>query len=557
MTIDIQIKQNIEINSLITITSPNKNTLKNAELILNNKFFLRSNLDVIDFTPNIDWNYTHNKAAKTYQLYLHALDMISVLCDAFTMNKDDSYLRKAIEIIYDWSDFKNTNNHGNTLIWSDHSSASRTITLTYLLVLLKSNDISFKYNIELLYKIMFENIHFLYIGEVYKRNNHGIMMDRALLQASIVFEFENALIYQEKAIYRIKDNFYNSFSHKSTHLENSPEYHLLVNRLFLTVQDFLKIHDLSLGEDIAEKLNQAEDYYKFITKPNLELPLLGDTKKINMKNIKKNYNSFLDSEAGIAILQAINKNKPINSTWISFIAGYSSLVHKHYDDLSFTLYNNGHDIFVDSGQYNYSNSKERFYVKSTKAHNTITINNSNYTLFEPNKVKNIINITDFNSNHIYDYVKGINFGYKDTEISRSIVFVKSGIIFLLDRISSNKTQMIRQHFNLAPHIKILEEDKNKTILDSKGTKISIEQFNPVDSLIVHKADLKKPYAIMSEKLNEIIKIQQIEYSKKAKNHYFLTVITFNQSNNVNNIQFNDIEGFLSFESEGIPYNFII
>lgn len=557
MSISLNTEYNIQFDNLIKINNTGNNTIKYADMILENYFFLRSNLDIVDFSQGLDWDYKHNVGANTYQLYLHSLEPVSTLLNAFILTKKEVYLSKALEILLSWNNYQKNGNK-NEMIWTDHAAASRTVILSNLLVLLLTEkNLEFKFDLKLLNTILLENINFLYSDHAYKRNNHGIMMDRALLQASTIFKFPNSDIYFEKALYRVKDNFYNSFSHKSVHLENSPEYHLLVQRLFQSIEDFLQEYGLTLGNDINQSLLRSNEYLRYILKPNQYLPLIGDTKKIHMKNINKNYDSFFDEAAGISVLQSKNKDVPQHSTWISFVSGYSSLVHKDYDDLSFCLFADGQDIFVDAGQHSYSRSKERLYVKSAKAHNTITVNRENYTLFEPYKAKDKIKLEAFNSNPIYDYVKGINLGYKDIEIERSILFIKEGFIFLLDKISSNIKHSVSQHFNLAPNINIVESNRNKTILDSNDFKIIIEQLNSADQLTIHKGDIETPYAIISEEFGKVTPIYQLEYEKNIKDDYFLTLISLNQKSIISNIQFNQNTSCLTFELNYTPFNLIL
>lgn len=556
----VQHKMNTTINinksylkHLIKITSPNSDTLTHADLIMKDMFFLNDNLSIIDFTKGINWDYNHDVGPNTYKLYLHSLRPVSILCNAFEITGNSNYLIKALDITLDWNRFQSNNNHYFT--WYDHSVASRTLVLTDLYIL--AQDHLSKSKLNALGNILIENINFLYDDTAYRRNNHGIMMDRALLQAGMIFDIEPSLPYVEKALHRIKDNFKHSFSVKSTHLENSPEYHKVVQDLFFDVEDFLQCFDLTLGEEIIHRLTNTNKYYRYITKPNGKLPLLGDTKGMNSPIKVKSYDSFIDSEAGIAILQNKQKDSPENSTWLSFIAGYSTLTHKHYDDLSFTLYANGEDIFVDSGKHSYGGSPIRKYIRSSIAHNTISINNRNYSLLDPLEANGKIGITDFTTNDFYSFVKGINMGYKDTKITRSIIHIKSGTIIILDKIKSNRIVNISQIFNLAPHISKTNGDKLNLTIKSKNNDIIIEQLNSANSLIVHNGNPDQPKAIISEKYGKTINIKQLEYTKKAKEDFFLTVITFNPQSKVDNIQFNEHNNLLSFNLKDFPVNLII
>ncbi|MBS4204788.1 heparinase II/III family protein [Lederbergia citrea] len=261
-------------NRLLKLTEINNNTTKNAHLIINNTFVLQESLDKLTFGERIDWDYKHHVSPNTYQLYLHSLMPISFLSNAFELTNDVSYLEKAIEIVKNWARFERTDNE-NKFIWYDHTSAYRTHNLIYLYLCLGDNISLYPELNELIIK----HAEFLYSDKYYRKNNHGIMMDRALIQSGVVFNYQKSDNWINKGLFRLKDNFYHSYSSRGIHLENSPEYHLVVQNLFISIEDFLLKYNLSLGSEIVDKFEQIEDYYSYILKPDGFLPLIGDSSR--------------------------------------------------------------------------------------------------------------------------------------------------------------------------------------------------------------------------------------------------------------------------------------
>ncbi|MBS4223365.1 alginate lyase family protein [Bacillus sp. FJAT-49682] len=376
-------------------------------------------------------------------------------------------------------------------------------------------------------------------------------MDRALIQSGVVFEYEQSDNWINKGLFRLKDNFYHSYSSRGIHLENSSEYHLVVQNHFISIEDFLNKYNLSLGSEIVDIFEQIEDYYSYILKPDGFLPTIGDSsrKKINNKN--KKYTSLLDLDAGIAILQSKNNSNPKRSTWMSFVCGYSTLTHKHLDDLSITLFYNGDDIFVDSGKHSYGSSPARGYVRSAKAHNTIVINDKNYKLPKPKIAKDKITITDYASNQIYYFVKGRNFAYEGVSIERSLIFFKPDVCIILDRIMNGQSQKVSQIFNLGPSTSVIQKDINHTIIKAPNSHIHIEQLNGADELVVHKGNKDKPYAVISEQFSKLTETHQLEYIVNGDKVFFLTVIRMGKDNDrVSNIQFDTMSNILALEVDG-------
>src|SRR5699024_3348333 len=71
-----------------------------------------------------------------------------------------------------------------------------------------------------------------------------------------------------------------------------------------------------------------------------------------------------------------------DETFITFKSGKIINNHKHADDLSISYIFNEEDILVDSGTYTYQMSNIRKYFMSSRAHNTILIDNANYDFLE-------------------------------------------------------------------------------------------------------------------------------------------------------------------------------
>lgn len=275
--------------------------------------------------------------------------------------KKIEYLKKSYEIYLNWKDYAK-GKEVSYYCWYNHSISNRAVTFVYFYTLAKDYiNIDEKELHELLVK------HAEYLNSKYVNNNHGIMMDRSLIILSSFLNHEKSSRWRNKAIFRIKDAFYRDFSYKGIHLENSPEYHNIVRQLYSSTSNILEVNNGSLGDNIKSKLKMTSQYLKYVVKPDGTLPIIGDTELKSLK-VNKRFDSMYDEEAGIVIMQTKNENEPNKSTWISFICGYGSQTHKHFDDLSFSLQFNGKDFFIDSGKYNYNENDKIRSISSLHLH---------------------------------------------------------------------------------------------------------------------------------------------------------------------------------------------
>lgn len=546
----------IEPKKLIKVSTPNERSLDRAESIMKNEFFLMNNLETISFDTKIEWNYSHHTSANTYQLYIQCLNVISYLCDGFAKNNDEKYLLKAYEILLDWIYFVKTDQEKNKFKWVDHTVANRVMNIIYFYNISKG-EIDF--NEEIILNLLLDHGDFLENDKNYVQNNHGIMVDRSLLLLAVFMEGHNkSTEWFQKAKLRITNAIYRDFSHNGVHLENSPSYHLMTRRIFNQVEQFLVENNATLGKEVRQKLIQMKEYIQYILKPNNNVPLIGDTQKGNITWVKKLYDSFSDSHAGITIMQS-EAEIPTNSTWLSFICGYGRKTHKHRDDLSISLFYNGKDILVDSGRYNYDSKDElRKYFLSPNAHSTISILNKDYTIEDPFKYRNKIKTVAFTSNGNYDFVKGINNAYEGVSIQRSIIFFKPNIIVIFDQIESEDENTYQQIFNFSNEVIISDSNKDKVKGWVANDHICIDQIKLADSLKIYSGNRQEPRAIISEEFGKITDISQAVFSKQGTKVDFLTTISLGSGNgNLKKVDFEEDTKTITLKIKNREFNIII
>ena len=175
------------------------------------------------------------------------------------------------------------------------------------------------------------------------------------------------------------------FSEDGLHLEHSPEYHLfMANHLtFLKESGWLSNGFDSLT-DLVEKVSTAADW---MATPNMNVIPLGDTAN-NAKMSKLWPHSNLELIIGTKLFQKsgllINNSVSqlgLNSQLI-FSAQFHSRQHKQADNLNVLYHQNGKPLLVDPGTFTYQyDAKERMYCESTRAHNTIEIDNLNHSRY--------------------------------------------------------------------------------------------------------------------------------------------------------------------------------
>lgn len=494
----------------------NSNERKRVELFLNDEWLVRKGFTPLDISKGINWNYQHSNNAATYQTYIHSL---GILNDLLKISKADNNLKlekKAKDLILDW----NSTDHkkGKNYAWKEHPVSSRINNI----IAFQSNAAKHKLSQKVFDKLVIDHCFYLSNERNYKFNNHGLMMDNALINAaSHLADPEKKKLYIEKALYRIRYAIQRDFSRNGVHLENSPEYHRMILMIYRSIEKKLKELRIPLGKQEIEILKLAHNFRGYIIQPNNVYPMIGDTGNIPDSRIKKIFRDFHDSEAGITIFNNLNEEEPENSSMMIFKSGYFNKTHKHYDDLSTYLYLEGEELLIDSGKYSYVISDPvRQHVVSPKGHNVINLPGQDYKLVNPFQEQFNLKITKRVSKTNYKLVTGINKLYKGTTLTRYNILTKENVCIILDRVVSRNSKEAYQNFNINENaeIKKITDLEYEIMLNDKL--YNIQTYNRAGSNI--KSEIENGY--ISRKFGDYQENERILFKQEGKNLTYITVI---------------------------------
>lgn len=516
--------ERIEEEDVLPLLKRDKHSVRIAKKALKNVIEPFPNFDTVDFDDTFNWEVTVEKYGHSYQLYIQSLRVVSALLLEYERTKKRDYLNQSKRIVESWMDY--AEGHTNSaMIWYDHPTANRAQTLIHFLYLARNH---YDLDSERYRKILERHAQVMSNPEIYKYNNHSLMMDRALIIIGRILKHEPFI---QLGISRAVETFWYSFSAKGIHLENSPSYHGMVVRIYDELEEYLNKFDRSLGDIILKYLDKAKDYYSLIAKPDHELPELGDSSGGKVEN--KVYKNIFDYELGLVVMQ-YELPTPV---YMTFISGMSGKTHKHSDDLSITLSYGKDDILVDAGRFNYSKSKERNYMTSARAHSTVYIKGKSYKRENENRFTRDIDITSYFDTDSHTIAKGKNETFGESKLYRSVVQLKKyPIIFVFDS-AVVKDQTVVQNFNLHHTVKVTEHRKDKAQLTLKsGQEAILYQLSSVDSYELLDATSNKDIiqAVNTASFGKTVDTHQLQYQKVDVNadYVFETMILMNPDLNV-------------------------
>lgn len=524
---------------------PNANSVLIANRIIKGELYVHASWKTVRF-DKIKWNEDPYKD-NTWCFYLHSLDIVAYLINGYEMEHNDQYLKKAEEIIESWIiSNPSKENQMSTYAWKDHSVANRVINMIQFWMSYKSSSIYNERFKKLLMKSLMQHGDYLELDSNHTFiNNHGIFQDRSLIELAVLFsEFPNAVKWYGKATNRLLAHAKKDVSPSGVHLEHSDSYHLIVMRLFGTINEFLNYHNRPIHE-LADLVYKMQEYIAYALKPNMQIPTNGDSgadtlgylSKEDIKNPKLLYVETRGSEGEKIALSKLYKdagtafirnNLSFNRSqlYLRFLAGFHSRVHKHADDLSLLLSIGETDFFIDSGKYNYKEDDPyRQYFRSTLAHNTVTVNRKSYPIEDELVGKS--QIIGFEEKEHCVFVRGRHTLYAGVTFNRTIVYVKStGSILLQDDLLSTKERVYTQVFNIGEQVELIPLGKKRCLLESKidGKIIELKQLNNVTEYKEYKGSANPISGWYSDKFNQKKPINQLQFTNRGENLEYKTVI---------------------------------
>ena len=259
-------------------TQPNSNSITIADKLVNNELYVNSIWPTYPFTDQLTWRENPYND-ESWVFYLHSLDLVGFLMNAYEKNPSQVYLEKAKWYIESWMAANpSPDNQASTYAWDDHSTANRVVNMIYFWHYYKNSSIYDPVFEQSLIDMLEKHGDFLADDRHYTaHNNHGIFQDRSLIELALLFpNMENSQYWYNKAMDRLMIHVQNDVTPSGVHKEHSPDYHNITLDLFRGVSDFITQFDRK-SDELTNTITKMEDYLAYLIKPDGTLPMLGDS----------------------------------------------------------------------------------------------------------------------------------------------------------------------------------------------------------------------------------------------------------------------------------------
>jgi hypothetical protein len=271
--------------------------------------------------------------------------------------------------------------HPHRYAWHDHAAAGRIVVMAFVLREGVRRGLLEPILARALAAGVLEHARYLLADENYAaHHNHGFASDAALmLAARTLAPAPQAMEWTEVAERRFAAILDRTIEgEEAIHLEHSPYYHWIIHGALSRFADA----DLFEGLDLAGLTRRMEESGAWLVVPDGTLPPLGDTP---MGQRPSPVTAALGARSGMRVFPAAGY-AVVREGGSSLIvtSAHHPTAHKHADDGSFCLYEDGRAIVLDSGNPGYEYESPEFaYGTSPAAHATICVDGFDWAKESP------------------------------------------------------------------------------------------------------------------------------------------------------------------------------
>jgi hypothetical protein len=443
--------------------------VQHAEMQISKGYVADVGFEPIRIESNFDWSANPFRS-RPWRTRLMCLQPMDAFLYAYDKTGDQTWLSRALDVLFDWCGFHQQKQPRSWRAWADMPAGYRAIKLSYVIDMLIEGrwQPGLGQDRQLIWAID-RHLEILTRPSELSEGNHGIFQLHGLkILATVAWNFERSTGALEFVAEHFPRLVRNQFSTEGVHLEHSPHYHWWMQAELDSIARS-GWHDPQLVEWVLEVCSRAESAKHWLRGPDGSMIRVGDTANSEPTEPPDapdcadigtdHYRMRTFATGGYAVCKS-------EASTLFFQCAYHSKSHKHQDDLHFDLHDLGKPILVDAGSCGYKTSPERRYVISTRAHNTVQLDNKDYPRDGTDRYGSALKLTQAFENGVR-FVAEVDHHSLGATHKRQIDFIPGSGLICFDEVSSHQACVMTQWFHLAPCWEY-EGDTNDTLRFSDG-----------------------------------------------------------------------------------------
>jgi hypothetical protein len=400
----------------------------------------------------IDWS-TDPLGARRYRQNLHKLRFLEPLLWSYAASGADEDLALAARIALDWAGQNPYRRPGPAEAWQDKVVGDRVPYLSYLLRAAACEDLLSVAERATLLRSVADHGLALASRQRFVPDNHGLFVDLGLLRLIGFLPFlDRADEWRTLARERFERTLRGRLS-EGVWLEHSSAYQFLAIR---AVEGFLAAY--GADEEIFGLLEEMRSAAGWFVKPDGEITQFGDSNlepvpdwALDAATGASGLRAYLG--AGFAFVRAAGADG--DAGYLAVTAGFHNHTHKHADELSFELYDQGTSVVTDTGLYDKDPGPVRDFVVSNRAHSVLTVDAADFPLSTPGSVYGSGLVAAGEGDGWYA-IEGRNplLGPQGVRHRRLFLYAPGAALVIVDRVRADAPHSYARYIHLGPAVEL-------------------------------------------------------------------------------------------------------
>jgi hypothetical protein len=412
--------------------------------------------------PPVDWLQDPHRSQR-FRNALASLSWVETLLYDYRHSQHRGSLRQARDLMLDWVHHQPRHGaHTSRDAWHSKVVGDRAAYLGYMTraaacehVLRRSQALG---------AIRSLKVHADWLLHHRSKTNHGLFDNLGLLALGRDLRFtEDARRWRQIGRRRFAKGFHRRVKvGEGFWLENSAAYHFLLANVLARFVPAAAGHRPGL----PRLLNRMDAVGGWLIEPDDHIVQFGDS---NLSTPGLQFQRRSDAEHGmLALLKSGLAVVKQPGSFLSVIAGFHDAAHKHSDELSFDLFDQGHRIVSDTGMYHKDAGRLRRFVKSARAHSTLTVDGRDFPRSEAFTYGSGLKARGAGSGWYAIQGKNPLLSGQGVRHWRLFLYKPGVALIIVDRVRSERTHTYDRYFQLGPDIEISGQGSQTIDLQAPG-----------------------------------------------------------------------------------------
>jgi hypothetical protein len=403
--------------------------------------------------PPIDWN-ADPFDERHWRFQLNAMPFIVPFLQQHGETGDPALLRFARAVFLDWIDFNLVRNRSNDYRWYDHATGLRAAYLAYIIDRSLRGDELTAADLRLLLRAAREHVYKLSDHDLLATNNHALFQLGGLAGlCKAVPELDGCAEAPRYAAREFERIVGSQFTTDAIHAENSPWYQ---GYALESIEAVVATGWLDITPAIKDRLERAWANLPWLLRPDGAYVAIGDSlgkpsrtqlARAPARDRATTHRAFPVGGYGIVRVPSARGAEFDGYLFLTAAWHGQSAAHKHRDALTFEWFDAGAPILVDSGLYSTNRDERRDYVKSSRAHNTITVDGQDIDRGPPRGAELVATAR---LGEIHAIAARVTHPEVATRHQRILLYAAGKWLLVHDQVTAQAPRAITAWFHLAP-----------------------------------------------------------------------------------------------------------